>query len=165
MADIVSKAKRSRMMSGIRGKDTKPELIVRQGLHARGYRFRLHRKDLPGKPDIVLPKYRAVIFVNGCFWHGHDCHLFKWPKTREEFWREKIDLNRKRDATSISDLLSRNWRVLVVWECALKGRLKQEPDAFWNLTSQWLDNGTPFLEIRSPEHKDDGQYPTAYDGA
>ena len=151
MADIVSKAKRSEMMSGIRGKDTRPEMIVRQGLHARGYRFRLHRKDLPGKPDIVLPKYRAAIF--------------KWPKTREDFWRQKIDLNRKRDAASISDLLSRNWRVLVVWECALKGRLKQEPDAFWNLTSQWLDNGTPFLEIRSPEHKDDGQYPTAHDGA
>ena len=165
MADIVSRAKRSEMMSGIRGKDTRPEMIVRQGLHARGYRFRLHRKDLPGKPDIVLPKYRAAIFVNGCFWHGHDCHLFKWPKTREAFWREKIDLNRKRDAASISDLLSRNWRVLVVWECALKGRLKQEPNAFWNLTSQWLDNGMLFLEIRSPEHKDDGQYPTAPDGA
>ena len=156
MADIVSKAKRSQMMSGIRGKDTKPEIIVRQGLHARGYRFRLHRKDLPGKPDIVLPKYRAAIFVNGCFWHGHDCHLFKWPKTREDFWREKIGLNRERDVATFSSLLSQNWRVLVIWECALKGRLKQEPDSFWSLTTQWLDKGTAFFEIRSPEHNDDG---------
>lgn len=156
MADIVSKAKRSQMMSGIRGKDTKPEMIVRQGLHARGYRFRLHRKDLPGKPDIVLPKYHAAIFVNGCFWHGHDCHLFKWPKTRESFWREKIGLNRERDVATVSNLLSQNWRVLVIWECAIKGRLKQEPDTFWGLTTQWLDSWTPFSEIRSAKHNDDG---------
>lgn len=122
MADIVSKAKRSQMMSGIRGKDTKPEITVRQGLHARGYRFRLHRKDLPGKPDIVLPKYRAAIFVNGCFWHGHDCHLFKWPKTREDFWREKICRNVQRDARKTQELHERGWRIAEVWECSLKGQ-------------------------------------------
>jgi DNA mismatch endonuclease, patch repair protein len=97
MADIVPKAKRSEMMAGIRGKNTRPEMLVRRALHAHGYRFRLHRKDLPGKPDIVLPKYRAVIFVHGCFWHGHDCHLFKWPKTREDFWIQKIKNNQERD--------------------------------------------------------------------
>lgn len=88
MADIVDKATRSRMMSGIRGKDTKPEIFVRKTLHAQGFRFRLHRKDLPGHPDIVLPKYRAVILVHGCFWHGHEaCHLFRLPKSRTEFWK------------------------------------------------------------------------------
>lgn len=122
MADIVSKKKRSEMMAGIRGKNTNPEIIVRKMLHAMGYRFRLHRKDLPGKPDIVLPKYRAAIFVNGCFWHGHDCHLFKWPKTREAFWREKIVGNAMRDRKKENELLAAGWRVAVIWECCLKGK-------------------------------------------
>lgn len=122
MADIVSREKRSQMMAGIKGKDTRPEMLVRRALHARGYRFRLHRKDLPGKPDIVLPKHRVAIFVHGCFWHGHDCHLFKWPKTREEFWREKIGRNRERDARHETALLASEWRVLRVWECSLKGK-------------------------------------------
>ncbi len=90
MPDVVSRAKRGEMMSGIRGKNTKPELVIRSALHRAGYRFRLHTRSLPGKPDLVLPKYRAAIFVNGCFWHGHDCHLFKWPGTRKDFWRAKI---------------------------------------------------------------------------
>lgn len=89
MTDVVDKATRSRMMAGIKGKDTKPEMLIRSELHRRGFRFRKNVKDLPGKPDIVLPKYRAVIMVNGCFWHGHGCRLFKWPSTRPEFWREK----------------------------------------------------------------------------
>ena len=93
MADVVDRKTRSRMMSGIRGKNTRPELLIRKGLHARGFRFRLHDKRLPGKPDLVLPKYSAVIFVHGCFWHGHDCHLFKWPQSRREFWRKKITRN------------------------------------------------------------------------
>ena len=120
MADVVSKAKRSEMMAGIRGKDTEPEMIIRRGLHARGYRFRLHRKDLPGKPDIILPRYRVAIFVNGCFWHGHDCHLFKSPKTREAFWREKICGNIVRDRAKIEALKSAGWRVGVIWECLIR---------------------------------------------
>ncbi|MGJ3230921.1 MAG: very short patch repair endonuclease [Oceanicaulis sp.] len=149
MADVVSKAKRSEMMAGIRGKDTKPEMLIRRGLHARGYRFRLHVKDLPGKPDIVLPKYSAVIFVNGCFWHGHDCHLFKWPKTREAFWREKIGTNRRRDAAKKAALSKAGWRCATIWECALK---KKEYGAIDGALSQlvvWLDSGAATVEIAS----------------
>ena len=119
MVDIVDKETRSRMMSGIRGKNTKPEIIVRKALHAAGYRFRLHCKDLPGKPDIVLPKYRTVIFVHGCFWHGHMCKKFKWPKTRQKFWREKIEGNIERDKKAIAELEKLGWRVKVIWECDL----------------------------------------------
>lgn len=108
------------MMSGIRGKNTKPEIIVRKALHAAGYRFRLHRKDLPGKPDIVLPKYKTVIFVHGCFWHKHDCRYFKWPKTRPDFWREKIEGNVERDRLAYEKLEEMGWRVKVVWECELE---------------------------------------------
>lgn len=127
MADVVSKEKRSEMMAGIRGKDTRPEMLIRRGLHAMGYRFRVHRRDLPGNPDIVLPKYRAVIFVHGCFWHGHECHLFKWPKTREEFWREKIGSNVKRDQRSEQCLTNLGWRVHAIWECELKGKRADLP--------------------------------------
>ena len=117
MADIVDKATRSRMMSGIRGKNTKPELLVRKALHAQGFRFRLHDKNLPGKPDIVLKKHRTVIFVHGCFWHGHDCKHFKWPKTRPEFWREKIEGNKTRDLKHQQELKELGWNVKVIWEC------------------------------------------------
>lgn len=122
MADVVSPEVRSRMMSGIRGKDTKPEMIVRRGLHARGFRFLLHDRRLPGRPDLVLPKYRTVIFVHGCFWHGHGCHLFKWPKTRGLFWRAKIEANQSRDARALALLQDAGWRPLVVWECELKSQ-------------------------------------------
>ena len=116
MPDIVSSEKRSEMMSRIGGKNTKPEVLVRKALHAAGYRFRLHRKDLPGTPDIVLPGRRLAIFVNGCFWHGHqDCRLAKVPSTRTEFWAEKLRRNRERDQQAIDELRAKNWRVLVVW--------------------------------------------------
>ena len=121
MADVVDKATRSRMMSGIRGKDTKPEVVIRSMLHRRGFRFRKNVKSLPGSPDIVLPKYKAVIMVNGCFWHGHDCHLFKWPSTRPDFWRQKINSNKLRDKNNLVLLNEAGWRVLVIWECAVKG--------------------------------------------
>lgn len=111
-------------MAAIRGTDTKPEMIIRRGLHARGFRFRLHDRKLPGRPDLVFAKYKAVVFVNGCFWHGHDCGLFKWPRTREEFWRDKIAGNQRRDEQSREFLLNAGWRIAYVWECALKGRGK-----------------------------------------
>lgn len=123
MVDIVSPEKRSQMMAGIRGKNTKPEIQVRKTLHAAGFRFRLHRKDLPGKPDIILPKYKVVIFVHGCFWHGHEnCHLFRLPKSRTEFWEAKISGNVERDKLKQAQLLDEGWRVLLVRECALKGK-------------------------------------------
>lgn len=109
-------------MSGIRGKDTRPELLVRSGLHRLGYRFRLHDRCLPGRPDLVFPGRRAVIEVRGCFWHGHDCHLFRWPQSREEFWRTKIAGNVARDLRNREALLAQGWRIAEVWECQLKGK-------------------------------------------
>jgi len=147
LADVVDAATRSRMMSGIRGKNTKPELVIRKALHARGFRYRLHCK-LPGKPDLCLPKYRAVIFVHGCFWHGHDCHLFKWPSTRPEFWREKIGRNRAVDAAAEAKLLTDGWRVAIVWECALKGRTRRVIEDIAQDCADWLNTDSRMLEIR-----------------
>lgn len=115
--DIVSPLVRSRMMSGIRGKDTLPERIVRSAAHRLGLRFRLHRRDLPGKPDLVFPKYKTVLFVHGCFWHRHDCGLAAMPKTRPEFWASKFGDNVRRDARNRSLLEALGWRVVEIWEC------------------------------------------------
>ncbi len=147
MADVVDAATRSRMMSGIRGKNTKPELMIRKALHACGFRYRLHC-DLPGKPDICLPKHRAVIFVHGCFWHGHDCHLFKWPKTRPEFWEAKIGRNRQVDVDAVGKLLDGGWRVAVVWECALKGRERLSLEELTTRCADWLVSAHQRLTIR-----------------
>ncbi|MBM69480.1 MAG: very short patch repair endonuclease [Haliea sp.] len=138
MADVVSPRKRSQMMAGIRGKDTKPELIVRRELFKRGYRYRLHKKGLPGRPDLVFPKYHAVIFVNGCFWHGHGCHLFKWPNTNREFWEEKILGNRARDLRNIRLLQKAGWRVHTVWECSLRGKSTEDISTRIDLIEDWL---------------------------
>lgn len=118
--DIVNKTTRSRMMSGIRATNTRPEKLLRSLLHGAGFRFRIHVADLPGKPDILLPRFQAAIFVHGCFWHGHGCSLFKWPSTRREFWRKKISGNCKRDAKNISELKKLGWRIAIVWECELR---------------------------------------------
>lgn len=113
-------------MSAIRGKNTKPEILVRKYLHSSGYRFRLHRKDLPGKPDIVLPKYRMVIMVHGCFWHRHPgCAYTTTPSTRPEFWLDKFQKNIERDTAQIESLIALGWKVLVVWECGLKHRFSE----------------------------------------
>jgi DNA mismatch endonuclease, patch repair protein len=121
MADVHSKAVRSYNMSRIKGKDTKPEMLVRKFLFANGFRYRLHVKTLPGKPDIVLPKYKTVIFIHGCFWHGHDgCKYFVVPKTRTEWWLEKINGNKSHDIKNIETLSSEGWKVVVIWECELK---------------------------------------------
>lgn len=119
--DVFSKTKRSQIMSRIGGKNTKPEIAVRSLLHKLGYRFRLHRNDLPGRPDIILPKYKKVIFVHGCFWHGHtDCSRSKRPTTNMEFWREKLDKNIERDKATVKDLKQLGWGVLTVWTCEVK---------------------------------------------
>jgi len=121
MTDVHSKETRSYNMSRIRSKDTKPELLVRKFLHAQGFRYKLHVKDLPGKPDIVLPKYKTVIFVHGCFWHGHDgCKYFVVPKTRTEWWMAKINGNVAKDQSAKQLLVSKGWKVIDIWECSLK---------------------------------------------
>lgn len=146
--DIVDAQTRSRMMAGISGKDTRPELQIRGALHALGYRFRLHRKDLPGRPDIVLPRFRAAVFVNGCFWHGHDCHLFRMPSTRREFWKKKIEGNVDRDHAQHAALISASWRVLTIWECALKGKTRVGIETVMAELISWLQSDQPSLEIR-----------------
>ena len=120
--DIVSREKRSRMMSAIGGKDTRPELKVRSYLHSRGFRFRLHAKNLPGRPDLVFPKYRTVVFVHGCFWHRHDdCSLAYHPKTNVDFWEKKFQANVERDLRNLQELEKDGWKVLTIWECELSG--------------------------------------------
>ena len=143
MADVLTPEQRRLNMSRIRGKDTKPELVLRRGLHARGCRFRLHRKDLPGRPDLLFPRYRAAVLVHGCFWHGHNCPLFKWPATRREFWQAKIEGNRARDARDLAELAAAGWRVLVVWECALKGPARLPVDVALARITAWLDTKEP----------------------
>lgn len=135
-------------MAGIRGKDTKPEIMVRKALHHLGYRYRLHDRKLPGKPDLVLPRYRAVILIHGCFWHAHECHLFKWPSTRNAFWREKIGRNRCRDANVANQLSSLGWRQLTIWECALKGKKRKSLKEVVALAETWLNSDKPVGEIK-----------------
>lgn len=122
-------------MAGIRSKNTKPEMVVRRFLHGQGYRYRLHRKDLPGTPDLVLPKYQAVIFVHGCFWHGHDCRYYRLPKTRTAFWAEKIAGNRSRDEKNQRLLEAEGWRVVVVRECEIRDNLDWEQRLLGELAS------------------------------
>jgi DNA mismatch endonuclease, patch repair protein len=151
MVDVVDSATRSRMMSGIRGRDTKPEVLIRSLLHRRGFRFRLDVRELPGRPDIVLPRYRAVVLVHGCFWHGHNCPLFKWPSTRPEFWRAKIDRNRTNDARALAALAAQGWRVAVIWECALRGA-SQDPQAVVERLAAWLrDDTQSWFEARAAQ--------------
>lgn len=136
MVDVVDAPTRSRMMAGIKGKDTKPELTVRKALHARGLRYRLHAKELPGKPDIVFPKYRAVVFVHGCFWHRHEgCRFATTPATRPEFWNEKFAANVSRDIRNERALENAGWRHRTVWECDIR-RLGGETVA--EMIGEWL---------------------------
>ncbi|MBX3069093.1 MAG: DNA mismatch endonuclease Vsr [Thermomicrobiales bacterium] len=149
MPDVVDAQTRSRMMAGIRARDTKPELQIRRLLHREGFRYRLHVRTLPGHPDLVLPKYNAVVFVNGCFWHGHDCHLFKWPKSRADWWRSKIERNRANDQRCLDALVTKDWRVATVWECSLKGRQKLAIDDVVGMLIEWLVNSADqTLEVK-----------------
>lgn len=135
------------MMSRIRGKDTQPELQIRRALFERGFRYRLHVRHMPGTPDLVFPKYCAVVFVNGCFWHGHDCPFFRWPTTRPDFWRAKITRNTELDRLAQSALLEMDWRVLTVWECALRGRDDDRRQAVYDATADWLRGDATQLEL------------------
>ncbi|MDP3979148.1 MAG: very short patch repair endonuclease [Pseudomonas sp.] len=136
--DIVSKDVRSRMMAGIRGKNTSPEIRVRKLLHSQGFRFRLHCRQLPGTPDIVLHRYRVSIFVNGCFWHRHQgCRFATTPKTRHDFWIEKFRQNIERDRKNREQLISAGWRVIELWECGLRG-----PDSDLEWLSKTIKDST-----------------------
>lgn len=135
------------MMSGIRGRDTRPEIQIRKFLHSEGFRFRLHVKALPGCPDVVLPKYRAVVFVNGCFWHGHGCHLFKLPATRTEFWKTKISRNHENDGRALRELATAGWRTAVIWECSLKGKTRLDPAVLVGLVCDWIRGSEQAIEI------------------
>lgn len=147
MVDIVDVSTRSRIMAGIRGRNTKPEILIRSLLHRQGFRFRLHVGDLPGKPDIVLRRFHAIIFVHGCFWHGHDCHLFKWPRTRPAFWRKKIKDNHANDLKARKALRAAGWRVGVVWECAIRGADKDIENVSARIR-KWLRSNRPYMEVR-----------------
>jgi DNA mismatch endonuclease, patch repair protein len=138
MADIYSRRRRSQIMGRIVSKDTLPEIKVRKVLHRMGYRFRIHRKDLPGKPDIVLPKWRIVVFVHGCFWHGHDCCEGHIPKTNLSYWAPKLDRNRKRDVENAESLGNLGWKRIVVWECQT-GSLKKLEDRLRETIHSALD--------------------------
>lgn len=149
MADVVSPAKRSQMMSGIRGKNSLPELMVRKALFAMGYRFRLHRRDLPGNPDIAMPNRKIAVFVHGCFWHAHAaCKYAKMPSTRQEFWSKKLQGNAERDQLASAKLQKLGWRVLCVWECATRDK-----NAIYELPirlADWIAGEETAGEIRSP---------------
>jgi len=150
--DVLTPEQRRLVMSRIRGKDTKPEMLMRRGLHGRGLRYKLHGKNIPGKPDMVFPKYRTVVFVHGCFWHGHGCSLFKWPKTRATFWKNKIDRNMERDRAALSALKAAGWRALVIWECALKGRQRRDiQDVLDGADAFIRGSGKDFAEIAEYE--------------
>ncbi|QFT71771.1 very short patch repair endonuclease [Ruegeria sp. THAF33] len=150
MADIVDKQTRSRMMAGIKGKDTKPELVLRRALHARGFRYRLHSKNLPGRPDLVFPKHHAIVFVHGCFWHRHEgCRYTTSPSTRQEFWQAKFTANVARDEAVRDKLLEDGWRIATVWECAL--RKPDQMNVTTDLLSAWLRSNEPQLQIGDDE--------------
>ncbi len=148
MTDVFTTDARSKFMAGVRTVGTKPERIVARALFAAGFRYRLTVKALPGKPDLVLPKCHAVILVHGCFWHGHDCRLFKWPKSREAFWRAKIGGNQERDRRQRAELAALGWRVCVVWECATRDPHEVLRAHIARITG-WLNTDVPELEVRS----------------
>jgi len=146
MTDTVTPETRSRMMSGIRAKNTKPEKMVRSALFAAGYRFRIHRKDLPGSPDIVLPGKKVAIFVHGCFWHRHKgCNLAKLPSSNSDFWRNKLDGNVERDRNAIEELNLLGWRVMTVWECATRD-LELAPELGHHI-GKWMEGNERVGEI------------------
>jgi DNA mismatch endonuclease (patch repair protein) len=147
VTDVHDPATRSRNMAAVRARDTKPELMIRKALHRAGLRYRLNARDLPGRPDIVLPRYRAVVFVHGCFWHRHECDLFRWPESRTEFWREKLDANAARDVKAADALEEAGWRQAVIWECALKGRKKRDFQDTMQRLIAWIRSHEQMITI------------------
>lgn len=148
MSDIVDPATRSRMMSGIRSTNTKPELLTRHALHKRGLRYTLHSRKIPGKPDLAFISRHAVVFVHGCFWHMHDCSLFKMPKTRQIFWQKKFEANILRDKAVSEQLTAGGWRTLVIWECAFRGKSEADVASVIDQAEHWVRYGSENLTIR-----------------
>lgn len=150
MADTMTPEQRSRCMSAVKGKDTKPEMIVRKYLFSKGLRFRLHVRSLPGNPDIVLPKYKAVVFINGCFWHGHEgCKYYRLPKSNVEFWESKITNNKNRDVLNEVKLKELGWRVIRIWECEIR-RVQDRNQSLERLYNQILKRSTRYDENEIP---------------
>ncbi len=139
-------------MAAVKNRDTKPEMIVRRGLHRRGFRFRLQDRLLPGRPDLVLARHRAAIFVHGCFWHGHDCPLFRWPKSRPEFWRAKIGRNIERDREVQDAIGKAGWRVLTIWECTFRGKSADVQDLALDRIATWIAGHADMGEIRGTDN-------------
>ena len=150
MTDIVPRHVRSKMMASIRGRDTKPELLVRKALHRAGYRFRLHEKALPGRPDIVMKKHEVAIFVQGCFWHRHiGCHYCTTPATNQDFWKLKFKSNVRRDRRDQLALIAAGWRVAIIWECVLKGS-EADREKFARSLSKWIISRQQLGEFAAP---------------
>lgn len=147
MADKITSTQRSKMMSAVKGKNTKPEIVIRKILYSAGYRYRLHVKNVSGNPDIVIKKLKTAIFINGCFWHGHDCHLFTIPKTRSDFWKQKIDSNTKRDKGNLEKLLNDGWKIIIVWGCSMKGKMKIDNIRLSQLLLEALMGADKIVEI------------------
>jgi DNA mismatch endonuclease (patch repair protein) len=145
--DVLTPEQRHRCMANVKSRNTKPEIVLRKALFSRGLRYRLHVKRLPGTPDLVFPKYRAVLFVHGCFWHGHGCRLFVVPATNREFWVQKIDGNRSRDEQAIRALRGMGWRVMTVWECAVRGLDRLPLDLLASKIDRWLHAKKPTDEL------------------
>lgn len=153
MSDVLTPKQRHLNMSRVRAKHTKPEMLLRRGLHALGFRYQLHRRDLAGCPDLTFPRYGTVVFVHGCFWHRHDCHLFQVPRTRTEFWMEKISRNVERDHSAVVALRSDGWRVLTVWECALRGRNQLGLDEVLRCSATFLGGKRKMLQLKGKRGK------------
>jgi DNA mismatch endonuclease (patch repair protein) len=161
MTDVLTREQRRLNMSRIRGRDTRPEMLIRRGLHARGLRYRLHDPSLPGRPDLVFPKYRTAVFVHGCFWHAHGCTLSKLPSARQDFWRAKLGANAARDRSAIEAMNNAGWRVLVVWECALRGPGRMDLPVVLDAAAAYVVDGkSPLAELMgnappTPQHGSD----------
>lgn len=147
MADVLTSEQRRKCMSSVRRKNTSPELVLRSILHKSGLRYRLHRKNLPGTPDIVFPRFKAVLFVHGCYWHSHGCYRSAAPKSRQEFWKKKFDQNKERDARNVDTLLGLGWRVMTVWECALKGKMSLPASEVADAIKNWLSSSEQIGEL------------------
>ncbi len=154
MTDVLTPDQRRMNMSRIRGRDTRPEMLIRRGLHSRGFRYRLHDRTLPGRPDLVFPQFRTAVFINGCFWHAHGCALSKLPATRQDFWRTKLQSNAVRVRKAIDALRAVGWHVLVVWECALRGPRRKKDESVLDTVAAYIRDGKlGLLEIAGNNDK------------